>query len=297
MAQLHRIKWLHERLVKDKFPNCRELSERFEISRRQALRDVEYLKFSLNAPLDYSHQKRGYYYTDDSFSLPTFFLSREEQNTLDYLAQQYSVMPGSNAKEMSEFFQRLSGKNNAVEINTTASSLNFEEVICKAIAYQRKLNMVYKKANNAVDRRIIHPYKIIIRRNKSYLFAFCERRLDFRVFLINRICELTISTEQYAFHPDFQENYEQSKRSFFSPKKYNAKMYFSLRPYLSLFTQPSWDETNNILSFSFISSENLFKKLINLDITYEDMFYKIISPVWLKEKLKNKLELMLKILK
>ncbi|HPJ89957.1 MAG TPA: transcriptional regulator [Thermotogota bacterium] len=296
MAQLHRIKWLHERLLKNRFPNCRELSEQFEISRRQALRDVEYLKFSLSAPIEYSHQKRGYFYTDRSFSLPTFFLTREERNTLEYLAQQYSVMPGSSAKVMSDFFQRLSGRNTATTVSTTSSSLDYEEVICKAIAYQRKLKIVYRTANHAIDRRIVHPYKIIIRKDKSYLFAFCERRLDFRVFLIGRICELTISNEQYVFHPDFQENFDLTNRSFFTPQKYTAKIAFSLMPYLNQFTQPTWDEESKILTFSFIHSENLFKKLINLDISYEDMFYRIISPNWLREKLKKKLELMIKIL-
>ncbi len=295
MAQLHRIKWLHERLVKNKFPNCRELSEQFELSRRQALRDVEYLKFSLNAPVEYSHKHRGYYYTDTSFSLPTFFLSHEEQNTLAYLSHQYSAMPGSNAKEMSKFFGRLSGKND-IRFDTKATSHDFEEVICKAIAYQSKLHMVYKKKNDVINRRIVHPYKILIRHNKSYLFAFCEKRLDFRVFLISRIGELSICNEQYTFHPDFNENYEWTKHSFYTPQKYTAKIFFSIKPYTHLFTQPSWDEETGVLTFSFISFENLFKKLFNLDLSYKHTYYKIISPNWLREKIKEKMTLMLKIL-
>ena len=64
-----RIQWLHEELVRNTYPNAARLAERFHISRRQAQRDIDFLKKQLGAPLEYDGRVMGYHYTK-AFSLP-----------------------------------------------------------------------------------------------------------------------------------------------------------------------------------------------------------------------------------
>ena len=64
-----RIQWLHEELVRNTYPNAARLAERFHISRRQAQRDIDFLKKQLGAPLEYDGRVMGYRYTK-AFSLP-----------------------------------------------------------------------------------------------------------------------------------------------------------------------------------------------------------------------------------
>ena len=64
-----RIQWLHEELVRNTYPNAARLAERFHISRRQAQRDIDFLKKQLGAPLEYDGRIMGYRYTK-AFSLP-----------------------------------------------------------------------------------------------------------------------------------------------------------------------------------------------------------------------------------
>ena len=64
-----RIQWLHEELTRNTFPNAARLAERFHISRRQAQRDIDFLKKQLGAPLEYDQRIMGYRYTQP-FSLP-----------------------------------------------------------------------------------------------------------------------------------------------------------------------------------------------------------------------------------
>lgn len=64
-----RIQWLHEELVRGTYPNAARLSERFQISRRQAQRDIDFLKKQLGAPLEYDQHIMGYRYTK-AFALP-----------------------------------------------------------------------------------------------------------------------------------------------------------------------------------------------------------------------------------
>ena len=64
-----RIQWLHEELLRGTYPNAARLAERFHISRRQAQRDIDFLKRRLGAPLEYDGHVMGYRYASP-FALP-----------------------------------------------------------------------------------------------------------------------------------------------------------------------------------------------------------------------------------
>ena len=80
MSANDRIQWLHKKITAGCYPNATHLSEKFDISHRQAQRDVEFLRKELCAPLDYDTAKKGYYYKED-FILP---LIVESENDADY---------------------------------------------------------------------------------------------------------------------------------------------------------------------------------------------------------------------
>lgn len=50
MSNMHRIHWFDEQIRSGRFPNSSWLAREFEISRRQAQRDIEYMAISLRAP-------------------------------------------------------------------------------------------------------------------------------------------------------------------------------------------------------------------------------------------------------
>ena len=64
-------------IVERAYPNAARLSERFHISQRQAQRDVDCLRKKLGAPLAYSAERKGFYYTAP-FTLPLAILSDNE---------------------------------------------------------------------------------------------------------------------------------------------------------------------------------------------------------------------------
>ena len=80
MSANDRIQWFHKKISAGCYPNASHLSERFEISHRQAQRDVEYLRKELSAPLRYCSTRKGYYYGSD-YVLP---LVLETENDADY---------------------------------------------------------------------------------------------------------------------------------------------------------------------------------------------------------------------
>lgn len=80
MSANERIQWLHKKISEDSYPSIAHLTEKFSISRRQAQRDVDYLRRELGAPVAYSTLYRGYYYTSP-FSIP---LMLQTQNDADF---------------------------------------------------------------------------------------------------------------------------------------------------------------------------------------------------------------------
>ncbi len=115
MATIHRLQWIDAEIRAGRHPNTKNLAERFEISRRQALRDFEYLRDSLGAPLEYSAKFHGYCYTSDAYILPGPFVTGEERRLLNDLQSYYSRAaqddaPGSGAyAQVANLMQKLGG--------------------------------------------------------------------------------------------------------------------------------------------------------------------------------------------
>lgn len=109
MAVLHRLQWIDAQIRAGNYPNTRSLAAEFEISRRQALRDFDYLRDSLGAPLEYSALRRGYYYTDQVFTLPGPYVTPNQRSMLSALGDYYARLAGQGRAyaDMAELFQRL----------------------------------------------------------------------------------------------------------------------------------------------------------------------------------------------
>ncbi len=82
MSANDRIQWFHKMVAEHGYPNASDIADKFNISQRQAQRDIEYMRVSLSAPLTYSASKKGYFYKR-SFYLPSM-ISTENQS--DYNA-------------------------------------------------------------------------------------------------------------------------------------------------------------------------------------------------------------------
>ena len=79
-----RIQWFHKMITEGCYPNATHLSERFGISHRQAQRDVDFLRREMGAPLTYSHDNRGYTYTEP-FVLPLMLATENDTDYHDVL--------------------------------------------------------------------------------------------------------------------------------------------------------------------------------------------------------------------
>ena len=119
-----RIQWLHKKTANLYYPNAMRLAERFNISHRQAQRDVDYLKKKLGAPLEYSLEHKGYYYTEQ-YSLP-LVMSRDNDDSLSELADN---MAGASLQAENTFVQMQIPYTATIEIADKLSVLSLKNFI------------------------------------------------------------------------------------------------------------------------------------------------------------------------
>lgn len=115
MSNTHRLLWLDAQVRARQYPNAATLAKNFEISHRQALRDIEYMRDTLGAPLQYCYIKRGYHYSKPAFALPAIYLTPEQKATLGSLSAMFNLIPEEHARQMAALFQQLTPDSGAIQ--------------------------------------------------------------------------------------------------------------------------------------------------------------------------------------
>jgi predicted DNA-binding transcriptional regulator YafY len=101
-----RYLWFHGRLQAKKYPKIGDLAGKFEISRRQAAREIEFMRLFLGAPIEYSADHGGYFYTDENFQFPGLWVSEEEIVSLVVARRLAAALPDRGLKKKFDLFLR-----------------------------------------------------------------------------------------------------------------------------------------------------------------------------------------------
>ncbi len=224
--QLYRLSYIDKMIKTGRYPNSRSLSEDLGVSPRTVLRDVEFMKDSLSAPLEYSAQKRGFYYTETEYSmgllkltegeLLALFLGHNllnkckgtpfEQHVLSafnkiccYLQESVSINFGQLSESVTFDLEPLRGEEKQVAAHFSA--------IIHAINRRKTVKLLhYAIAKDTCRERLVDPYQVRYHQGVWYLIGFCHLRQAIRFFALDRIRELQPTELTFAvteeFNPD-----------------------------------------------------------------------------------------------
>ncbi|NLO09959.1 MAG: WYL domain-containing protein [Clostridiales bacterium] len=285
MANVHRIMWLDQEIRQHKYPNCRKLAEHFEISWRQANRDLEYLKNTLNAPINYIAAKRGYVYDDMTYILPNFIITDEERKILSFLAYRYNNFDGNeNSQRIANLFRNLSDFENpehsspVFNINNNRISLFHDINHC--INKQKKLNVSYLTPDGEQVHLILHPYTLYGKSDNDYLVAYCEEYEDIAIFRLDRF-----------------NKWSENNKAFVKNISYNADNYIGFmkrKPFKTLLITNSPECNLNYLGDKVTKLDEGLYEIDFYDINQmvrelmiSNQWKDIKSPNWLKDKIRN----------
>lgn len=231
-TKLERLLRMDGMIRSGSYPSVKTFVEHFEVSTRTVHQDVEFLKERLNAPLKYDRSRKGYYYTNKSWKLPTLsitegqllalFLSAEvaerylgtsfEQPLRAAIEQMSELMPEHVLVSMSDLAHHYSIRPGTGAKTPPETLLGLQ----KAIQSRHPVEMVYFTASRGEEnRRVVHPYHLLNIRGEWYMIAYDLLRQGIRQFALPRIrtwwmlsgehfeIDKDFSTEDY-FHASFQ---------------------------------------------------------------------------------------------
>lgn len=282
-----------------RYPNGRTIADKFEISHRQAGRDIEYLRDSMGAPLVYSARENGYYYDDDTFVLPAQVISDEERRALAYLAQRYAGAGGELAARLAGFFARLAYEGGAAPggmagqrrdppaqvavFGLNSQALSAYGPLCMAIEQRRKVELVYVNSIRVRSRRTLCPYRLFAKDQADYVVGYCEKAHEVRVFRLDRIVDLAVTPTRFEVVPFYRAEDYGDAVPFRYTNPYVALIRFSaamdLRA-LKLPAHPAEDLPAHSYRVSFYRSEDLLSALLA-----QSQDFVILSPNWLRARL------------
>lgn len=217
VAALERMFWFDDQVRRGRYPNSRNLAERFELSSKTAQRCIDAMRDRFGAPLEYDAVRRGYAYHDDTFELPHFQVTPEEILAILMARKLLSNTSGGFISQDIERFSRklicgIGGRGlgpEHVDQRFSATWTGHAPVdadtfkpVSTALLTSRCLAFDYRSpaADHAI-RRTAEPHHLQYYMASWVLTARCRLRDEWRKFYLSRMGRITLQSETFVPRP------------------------------------------------------------------------------------------------
>lgn len=273
------------------------LADRFEVSKRTINRDIEDL-CRAGIPIVTKQGANGGISVMDGYKLDrTLFTQSEMQDILAGLRSLDSV---NGTNRYSQLMEKLSAGSSDFMVGNQSVLIDLSswnkgslaskiELIRTAVDKCNELEFKYYSSNGETF-RCIEPYYLIFRWTSWYVWGWCKKRKDFRLFKLNRMENLKIAgrvfVKRQALMPDLS-----NERVFPGGIKVKAMFDPSCRWRLvEEFGSGSFTELEDgklLFRAEYTDKENLIAWLMSFGDKAE-----LIEPEKIREEIRNSIELM-----
>ena len=200
---LERYYWFDNQVRAGHFPNANTLAEKFEISTKTAQRCIDFMRDRIGAPLVYHPGEKGYGYSDDSFTLPSFQVSQEELVSIVLARDLLSGSAGGLISQAINSFGRklfatmghigftgdkLRDAFSAVWNGYSPSQADTFRIVLSGLLQNRVLKCLYTSpASGLKTERRIEPHHLQHYMGSWVLIGWCRLRQDWRKFFFSRM--------------------------------------------------------------------------------------------------------------
>ena len=312
MDKFDQIQQIHRLLRSHQYPvPLAVLAEKLECSTRTARRHLDSLRL-YNAPLEYSHQYKGWHYVgDDSqhFELPGLWLTAEELQSLSLLINLLDDFgPGSLKSELNpierEINKLLAARGiqpqafrqliKILPINNRQLPSHVFQQLSEALLKEQQLIIQYDSYNHTKTERCISPQTLIYYRENWYVDAWCHLRNNLRTFSLARITQLSVNKKnaKKISEQQRQEHFAESYGIFSGQAKHSATLRFFPQVAREIAQQQwhpkqigEWDGDDYLLSIPYADDRELIQ-----DILRHSPNVFVEKPVALRKKVQHKLQ-------
>jgi predicted DNA-binding transcriptional regulator YafY len=215
---LPRIYFIDRKIASGCYPNVRRLAEEYETSKATIERDIAFMKYSLNAPIEYDAKRRGYYYGEASFRLAAGFADSNRdalaltciknllhlyrdtplydtaQELMNVLASPFDSAPPGWYENRIVMPLRASAPVSKEIWNSITAALRENEIV--SFAYKGRWDTEFRQ-------RTAHPYQLLFDTGMWYLYGFDELRKGIRLFSLARMREVRGAGKFFSLPADY----------------------------------------------------------------------------------------------
>ncbi|NLU52480.1 MAG: YafY family transcriptional regulator [Clostridiaceae bacterium] len=180
------------------------LAEKFEVSRRTINRDIEDI-CRAGIPIVTTQGANGGISIMEGFNLDTSVLTTDELEAI------FTGLKSLDSISITSHTDRLASKIKGREPESYISdniridlssyykdSLAAKIELLKKAIKQKRLVSFHYYYNKGEEDKLIEPYQIVFKWSSWYIFGFCTRRQDFRMFKLNRLWNLNITETDFT---------------------------------------------------------------------------------------------------
>ena len=186
-----------------------KLAERFEVSKRTILRDIEQIS-SAGIPIKSTSGANGGYSIMEGYKLDGRIINAEEQASI--ITALKGFLSSYDDKRYNAVLEKITSilpeqQNQHIFLDFGASGENSEiqrklKTLEKAIQDKNIVQISYVNALGGSSNRLLEPIALNYRWYAWYLLAYCQMKQDYRIFKLARISEFeptgTTFTEEHG---------------------------------------------------------------------------------------------------
>ncbi len=226
LAKSKRISYINNRLkYKKDYPSTKTLADDYfnysgdDFSAKTFSRDIEWLK-NQNAPIEYDASRKGYFYSDETYDLPSIKLTEADILTLLVIDRTLSTYRNSPFYErLQNIFNGLKRHlPNKVSMHSSELASNFSVIpdpvtdidskiwlsIQEGLEKGRCLEIKYKApGQKSTVIRKLDPYHLVGQKGEWYLLSRSHTDNKVRVYALARMKACTIHKDKYTYPKDF----------------------------------------------------------------------------------------------
>jgi proteasome accessory factor B len=218
--QYRRLLFIDKRLREGRYPNCSTLAAEWEVSAKTIMRDIDYLRDELDAPIEYDAVQHGYYYAEASYRLPAITISESDLFAVciaEKALQQFRKTPLHS--RLASVFEKIEQSlpdhvsvqpawvDSRISIFPDAATTIDPDVwdtTARALRENRRTRLRHQSPGR--DRPINHdvaPYHLVGYKGEWYLIGYSQAHGEVRTFALSRVRSVELLDDTCEVPEDF----------------------------------------------------------------------------------------------
>jgi predicted DNA-binding transcriptional regulator YafY len=202
---LYRFQEIFHAIKTGRYPNRTQLARTIEVTTKTIQRDIDYMRYQLNVPIEFDYSRGGYYFTKLMTELPLFQLTEAELVSVFVAQKALEAYKGTAFEQpLRTAFQKLQAASKSAGVSVSWEDLDsgisfrhfgaylpdatiFSE-LARAIENEEVVEFGYKKLDaKAFEKRAVEPWHLACISGQWYLLGYDRTREARRTFVLARI--------------------------------------------------------------------------------------------------------------